>query len=231
MQPYMFNSDIIKQIETDAKKRFDEMCALHAKNARTVHFMVMNGSVSHCVGEAIVTKKSDLVIMGTHGASGLREYFIGSNTEKVVRISPVPVISLKKSLEVKSIKNIVLPTSLQLDQANFMKQVKNYQQLFKATLQLLYVNTPAYFRTDNQTSFALDKFVKHYNLHDYTLNIRNDIDEQQGILSFADQIKADMIMMATHSRRGVAHLFAGSIAEDVVNHLNCPIWTYTLGNK
>ncbi len=228
MQPYLYDPALIKQIESEAKQRFDKMCKQTTKPLPPVSFSVMNGTVSQCVHDAVTQKKSDLVVMGTHGASGIREYFIGSNTEKVVRISPVPVISLKKAVDVGSIKNIVLPTSLHLDQSAFIKQVKTYQQLFKGTLQLLYVNTPAYFRTDAQTSLALDRFVKHYNLQDYTLNIRNDIDEQQGILSFAEQIKADMIMMATHGRRGLAHLFVGSIAEDVVNHLVCPIWTCTL---
>jgi nucleotide-binding universal stress UspA family protein len=37
--------------------------------------------------------------------------------------------------------------------------------------------------------------------------------------------------MATHGRRGLAHLVAGSIAEDVVNHIECPIWTYSLHKK
>jgi nucleotide-binding universal stress UspA family protein len=37
-----------------------------------------------------------------------------------------------------------------------------------------------------------------------------------------------MIAMGTHGRKGVAHVLAGSIAEDVVNHVDCPIWTYAL---
>jgi nucleotide-binding universal stress UspA family protein len=41
-------------------------------------------------------------------------------------------------------------------------------------------------------------------------------------------VEADMIVMGTHGRKGVAHLLSGSVAEDVVNHTECPIWTYSL---
>ena len=47
-----------------------------------------------------ITKKNDidLVVMGSHGASGFQELFIGSNTEKVVRFSDIPVLVVKKEM-------------------------------------------------------------------------------------------------------------------------------------
>ena len=41
----------------------------------------------------------------------------------------------------------------------------------------------------------------------------------------------DLIAMATHGRKGFAHLFLGSTTEDVVNHIQVPVWTYSLQNK
>jgi nucleotide-binding universal stress UspA family protein len=60
----------------------------------------------------------------------------------------------------------------------------------------------------------------------FKIHVYNDIDEQEGTLNFANEVGADMIAMGTHGRRGLAHLFTGSIAEDVVNHVQCPMWTY-----
>lgn len=37
--------------------------------------------------------------------------------------------------------------------------------------------------------------------------------------------------MATHGRQGLAHLFVGSVTESVVNHVDCPIWTYRIRKK
>ena len=72
----------------------------------------------------------------------------------------------------------------------------------------------------------MEEFTRHYTLTNYSLNTRNDFSEQDGIINFAHEIKADMIAMGTHGRRGLAHLFMGSVTEDVVNHVDCPIWTY-----
>jgi hypothetical protein len=74
----------------------------------------------------------------------------------------------------------------------------------------------------------MEEFARHYALSNYTLNTRNDFSEQDGIINFAHEIKADMITMGTHGRRGLAHLFMGSVTEDVVNHVDCPIWTYVI---
>lgn len=46
-----------------------------------------------------------------------------------------------------------------------------------------------------------------------------------GILNYAMQVDADLIVMATHGRRGVSHAFIGSIAESVVRRAGCPVLT------
>ena len=65
-------------------------------------------------------------------------------------------------------------------------------------------------------------------LKNYTLNVFNDPYEESGVINFAQEIDADMIAMGTHGRRGLAHLMSGSVAEDIVNHVDCPIWTYSI---
>jgi hypothetical protein len=74
----------------------------------------------------------------------------------------------------------------------------------------------------------MEEFARHYKLTQYTRNTRNDFNEPDGIINFAHEVKADMIAMGTNGRRGVAHLFMGSVAEDVVNRVDCPIWTYVV---
>ena len=66
---------------------------------------------------------------------------------------------------------------------------------------------------------------------DYTINVFNYTEEERGILEFASLIKADLIAMGTHSRTGIAHLLNGSLAEDLVNHYEGQVWTYSLKNE
>ena len=47
-----------------------------------------------------------------------------------------------------------------------------------------------------------------------------------GILEYAQQVNADLIIIYTHGRRGFKHFFRGSIAENVVNHSKVPVFTF-----
>ena len=109
-----------------------------------------------------------------------------------------------------------------------MKRVKELQSFFSAKLHLLLVNTSYNLRRTADEMKLMEEFANHNKITSYTLNIRNDFYEHKGIINFAHEIKADMIAMATHGRRGLAHLVAGSVTEDVVNHVDCPIWTYAV---
>ena len=137
--------------------------------------------------------KADLVVLGTHGAKGLKEFTIGPNTEKIVRSSPVPVVALKKSI--KQVKNIVLPSPPDFDMEELTTEVKELQNFFGATLHVVYVNTPARFRTDAQIRQSMKDFAKRFMLRNFTLTIFNDLTEEEGIRNFAREVNADMIAM------------------------------------
>jgi nucleotide-binding universal stress UspA family protein len=227
MPAYDFNPSLYKELEEAAKKNYDKMVKKFAKGFTQLSFAVTQGPTSAMINDFLNKKNIDLVVMGTHGATGLKEFFVGSNTEKIVRFSKVPVFAIRKAVPVSSIRNIVFPTSLQLDQTDFVKKLKVLQSFFNATLHILYVNTPANFIRDNE----LKDFSEHYKFTNFTLNLRADHYEAEGITSFVNDIKADMLAMGTHGRKGLAHFVSGSVTEDVVNHVKCPVWTCTLKKK
>lgn len=226
MPTFSFEDTYLKEMKDRADVDFAKMKSKWAKDGPKVSTHVEYGAPTPTISQFIKEKKIDLVIMGTKGASGLKEFFVGSNTEKVVRWSPVPVISLKKSVKASSIKNIVFPSTLHEDEEELTMRVKALQNFFKAKLNIIYVNTPANFRTDVITRNMMKDYAKRFMLKDYTLNIFNDLNEESGVAHFVNEIKGDMIAMSTHGRKGLNHLMSGSIAEDMVNHLELPIWTW-----
>ncbi len=228
--PEYFDPGIFKDLEDDAKKNFEKLKSRYNRK-EVVNFTALRGSVTFMINQFTQDNKIDLIVMGTKGASGLKEYWIGSNTEKVVRFSHVPVLAVRKSFDVSKIKNIVFPTTLHLDQNDLISHIKELQLFFSAKLHLLLVNTPNNMLRTKDEMDLMEEFAKHYQLSNYTLNTRNDFNEQDGIMNFAHEIKADMIAMGTHGRRGLAHLFMGSVTEDIVNHVDCPIWTYLVRNS
>jgi nucleotide-binding universal stress UspA family protein len=226
--PYMVDTNgLMTELENVAKENFRKMKSSHSVQ-HDISFEVCHGPVTATIRKFIDDHQIDLVVMGTKGANGLSEILIGSNTEKVVRYSPVPVVAVRKAVNLSSIQNIVFPTSLEPDQDDLISDVKELQAFFDARLHLLVINTPHNLkRAADETSLVKDHARKH-GLENYTINIREDFDEQAGILDFVLEIHGDMIAMGTHGRKGLSHLFRGSIAEDVVNHVDVPVWTHSI---
>ncbi len=166
----------------------------------------------------------DLVVMGTHGEG---DGNWGSNADKVIRRSPVPVFAIRKDPG-RDIKKIVVPVSPNQMDTRFSERLKKLQSFFGASLHFLWINTPRIFRNDSEALDELRSFTKSGNFENCEIEVRTDYNVEEGIYRFARDIDADMIAMGTHGWTGLTHFFTGSIAEDLVNHVNLPVWTTTL---
>ncbi|MBC5772803.1 universal stress protein [Pontibacter sp. KCTC 32443] len=191
--------------------------------------VVQEVDVDSIVGKikrVVADDKVDLIVMGSKGSSGMDEFLIGSNTEKVVRTANCPVLTIKRHQPDFEIKEIVLASDFRREVGKAMDSFKFFQQLFDARVHLVYINTPGAFESSTNLRSKLAHAAEKYDLRNYTINVYNDTIEEDGILHFAEDINADMIMMATHGRTGLSHLLSGSIAEDLVNHTSRPVLTY-----
>lgn len=186
------------------------------------------GNPFHGMNAIIAEQKVDLVVMGTRGVTNLETMVIGTNTERVVRHSHCPVLTVHKKPASTDFKNIVYATAMSKDEEIFSRIVKRTQQLYDSTIHLVRVNTPGDFQRDYVVKDYMSKFAKSLQLKNYTINVYNDLTEEEGIQYFADSIDADMIAMATHGRTGFAHVLAGSIAESVVKMASRPVLTYVV---
>ncbi|MBM3176551.1 MAG: universal stress protein [Bacteroidetes bacterium] len=230
MPTLSFEQQYMKDASDMAEKNFKRLIKV-AKGENAISWSVEYGNATTMILDYCKKKKADLIVMGTKGATGLKEYFVGSNTEKIVRLSPVPVIALPEATTLSSIKNIIFPTPLYGSQEAVVPQIRLLQSMLHAKLHVVYINTPANFRRDKQTTALLEQFAKKNQLKNYDLHVYNDISEEEGLVNFASHIGGCLLAMPTHGRRGIAHLMAGSIAEDVVNHIHFPVWTFRTGRR
>ncbi|PIB35409.1 hypothetical protein BFP72_08375 [Reichenbachiella sp. 5M10] len=188
-------------------------------------YRTMMGNTYTGISAEIEAANPDLIVMGTKGATGLQELLIGSNTEKVVRTAKCPVLTVHEARAMSKIKNIVYPTDLDTDASHVLAKFKEYQAFFGAKIHLVYVDTPHSVMDDEIARNALNKFAENNELTNYDTHIAKGFQPDEAIMNFTKDINADMIALATHSHRGLLHLFVGSIAEDLVNHSIVPVWT------
>lgn len=171
---------------------------------------------------------ADLIVMGSHGAKGFQEMFIGSNTEKVVRNSDVPVLVIKKEDPNFNADKFVFASDFSEEIKKPFEKVVAFANNFNSHIHLVNINTPNNFKSTSVAQEIMDEFVKGFNIDNYSTHIYNDVNVEKGILHFAKSVQADLIGMSTHGRKGIAHFFNGSISEDLVNHAKRAVITFKI---
>ncbi|MDT0675083.1 universal stress protein [Autumnicola musiva] len=169
----------------------------------------------------------DLIIMGSHGASGFKEMFIGSNTEKVVRSSEIPVLVIKNTNAELNTEKLIFATDAKPATIHTLQKAADFAKTIDAALHLLYINTPNDFITSKEAGERLKNLTEKIDIKPH-FHIYNDISVEKGILNFAAGTNAGLIGIGTHGRKGLAHFFNGSISEDLVNHAQHPLVTFKI---
>jgi len=218
----IFTMKLIERSKKQMARLFHEL----RDNGLKVKQEMRMGTAFYGIRDIIADQMVDLVVMGTEGRSKIEEMIIGSNTEKVIRHAKCPVLTVHKKPVTTDFKNIVYATVMAKDEKLFSGMIRCTQELYNSTIHLLRINTPGNFQRDVVIRKYMQDFAKRLQLKNFTINIFNDLTEEEGIIYFADSVNADLIAMATHGRTGFAHLLAGSIAEDVVFHSRRPVLTF-----
>lgn len=216
-----------------AEKKFDEFLRKDYLNGISVTPIIRHFKVFSELGEVASENNANLIVMGSKGSSGISEFFIGSNTEKVVRHSEIPVLVVKNKLENWDVKKVVFATDFSEEAiSSFSKSIELLEAL-KAEVQLLYVNIPGEgFKATDEMEWAVETFLQQAEGNVNRLkNVHYIADKtaEKGILKYAHKVNADMIAITTHGRTGLAHFFEGSITEDLANHADFPILTFQIG--
>ena len=184
------------------------------------------------VNDVAKEQNANLVVMGSHGVSGIKEVLVGSNTEKMVRHSDIPVLVIKHNPILFDFENGVFASDFSEDAVAAYIKAKTIFDKLGAKMHLVYVNSPdGNFKSSSEIDKQISAFLKKADgdlehLHD--VNIVSDYTIEKGILNFANVIGADVIAVATHGRKGLAHFFEGSISEDLANHSTLPVMTFKI---
>lgn len=174
------------------------------------------------IDQHIKHHKHDFIVMGSHGASGFKEV-VGSNTQRIIRHSPAPVLVVKKMAKKFEMKNIVFASTFQEDVNKPFSKIVEFADLMKAQIHLLNVNMPFHFKETDEAEANMQDFLKKCTKGECTINVYNALNEERGILKFSEKINADAIAMTTHGKTGFMKLISPSITESLANHSELPV--------
>jgi nucleotide-binding universal stress UspA family protein len=211
-----------------ANETLDEISSRPYLDGVAVTEIVKMDKPIHGITQISKNYEVDLVIMGSHGSSGIEELLIGSNTEKVVRSSDIPVLVIKKDISNFNATNIVFASDFTNETKKPFAKLLSFTKSFDSKIHLVTICTPNSFKPTHVIEKAMKEFISEFNLTNYSTHIYNDTNIEKGIINFSNSVNADIIGMCTHGRTGFAHFFNGSISEGLVNHTVRPVITFKI---
>jgi nucleotide-binding universal stress UspA family protein len=189
------------------------------------NFMVAAGKAYRKIAEIAEDIKADIIVMGTHGSSGIQA-FAGSNASKVIQISPCPVVVIKQKPLKKGCKDIVLPLDLTLETKQKVNFAAKFAKDYGSTVHLLTMSESDEFLS-NRLENNLAQVESYLNEHGIpttstTLNASGGNFVKQTI-AWAEGKSADLIIIMSQQDRDIAEYIFGSYSQQIVNRSNIPV--------
>lgn len=214
------------------QKRLDKFLNKEYLKGVAIQTVVKNYKAFSEFNQVAKEHHADLIVMGSHGSSGIQEVVIGSTTEKVVRTSDIPVLVIKGDKKFAP-RQGVLACDFKLESKDVFIKAMHLFKVLQIHISLVYVNLPSSsFLSTNQIHHQIEEFSNilkdAYQFSPEEVTIFSDFSVESGVFHFAEKKQADIIGIPTHGRKGLAHFFSGSIVESMVNHSSLPVITFRI---
>ncbi|MDS0474050.1 universal stress protein [Natrinema sp. 1APR25-10V2] len=202
---------------------------------------VVQGNPAPTITEYAERYGHDVIVMPTHGREGVSRYLIGSITEKVVRLSSVPVLTARMQPDEQfafPYEDILIPTDGSRGATRAAEHGLALSSALDATVHLLSVVDDASFGLDVRSTAssetgeaaaqeAIDDLVsvaEEYDLRDIVHSIEHG-SPVEGILAYIDENEIEAVVIGTIGRRGTDRVLLGSVAEKTVRSAPVPVIT------
>jgi nucleotide-binding universal stress UspA family protein len=227
--PASFLMEEMAAVEKIAGERLKKMCDEIFKKTR-VKCTALNvqGLAVDEIISAAKDYKVNMVVMGTKGASGIKEMLVGSNTSRVMSNAACPVIAVPERSDVAPIKKITYATNYDSGDIASLKNLVEIAKPFKAQVNVLHVDDGEYTSADEKE--YMENFIKRtnkkitYNNLSYEMLKGKQIEKK--LEQYIKQKGADLMVTSTHHRSLLDKLFSKSITKKLAFHTSVPLMTY-----
>lgn len=237
---YVYAADIVQALTDDAQRALDNAVGEARKlGARRVASRMLNGVPWQQIVDAARQEAGlGLIVIGTHGRTGLSRVLMGSVAELVVRHAPCPVLTIRPGNEPTPYSHVLCPVDLSRPARDAMYLAAELVKPGSAEITLLHVlelpvsyagkvPTPDFHRDlDARSAALLDRWTA-----ELKAKVNVPVTQLTRIGHPGAQILAmleydrtfDLVVMGSHGHTGIGRMLLGSVAEKVVRHARCPV--------
>jgi nucleotide-binding universal stress UspA family protein len=231
-----------------ARGHLENLIKQNALDPKRVETLVCRGRSFDEIANMARRLKTDLIIMSTHGYTGLKHVLLGSTAERVVRHAPCPVLVVRKKPPFRAgqsgsrlkLQRILVPLDFSDCSLKGLKYSTAFARKFHASQTLLHAVHPAYYFSSSDFDMIdygnlvedseraavrqMNALLKDRSFADLKVSgqvhIAHPITE---IIDTAKREKSDLIVLSTHGHTGLDHVLLGSTAENVIRLASCPV--------
>lgn len=215
------SDDVFKDWVEIEKAVLDDICK---KEGSSYSLYMTRGDLIKETQTIVSDKNIDLIVMGTHGASGIKQFTIGSNTQQMMRNVDVPVLIIKHEEEKVYFKNIVFLSTFNTVDIEPYKWTTELAAYYDAHVHLLSIDTPKFF---SEIPFLVKSSMKEFQkirpYIDTSLHYSKAFSAEEGLDNFLEKYQIDLVVVTTKGYKGIASVLHLSIAEGIVNHFSIPV--------
>ena len=191
------------------------------KYVEAEHTLIFNTGMEE-LNNYVNPENYELVIMGTHGTKGF-EKILGSNTQKLIRQSKVPVLAIKYKFNISNLNKILIATDLKEESQSAFKHIFKILGNLNTEKNLIYINTPYNFKEYEEIESLMSNFLKNCGVKNIKTQSLSANNEARGIGMAINKIKPDLFTSITHQRSGLDTIFSPSITEEIINNYDIPV--------
>lgn len=229
--------NVVKKVENEVGLREQQ---LQSQDVDVESFILKGISAFDVIMNFLGEHPVDLIVMGTHGKTGLKQVLLGSVTEKVIRYSPVPVLSVHRDSQFNDFRNILVPYDFSDYSFHALENAAEIAKENGAKIHLLHVVQkeihPAFYSVGitsllkadpelgSRIKMKMEEAVKKVGIPASMVSIIiREGKPVKEIVDYSDQNKPDLIVIATHGLTGLEHILLGSTTEKVVRYSHIPV--------
>jgi nucleotide-binding universal stress UspA family protein len=217
---------IYEKIELNQFENFKDQIPFLEKIAREhqlenvkMSLVFRHGNLIKIIKEVSEKENIDLIVMGTNGASGLQEVFLGSNTGCAITQVPVMLLSVPIQAKYAKIEYICFTTCFNNDDRIALLDVLGMAKKFKAKVKCLTVKTSK-FKVAEEVS---ENWISNFKNESVDFSVISSDNVKKTINEFLEFHKIDILAMVTHKRGFMEELFTQSLTQKLSYHSKTPI--------
>lgn len=225
-------SEIIETLRKESARRMKKLETKARAAGLTVDTTIRTGDADVEIESAIRATKADILIMGTHGRRGLKKWFLGSVAERLLRRSPIPVLTVRRSKKTRVLQRILVTTDFSEGSANALNYALAIAKANQAHVTLLYVLEEMRALTSQKYRKELAERFRGELLKLIPAHARSwcDVDTRieagtpyYMILWLLKKEKIDLLVMNIHGKGLLDRALLGSTSDRVVRAADCPV--------